>query len=166
MPDQPASITSITSIAAPLQIFIQANPAFSPTRPVIVGHGDVITYTLVITNSSGVTQTQLVLTDAVPLGSTAITNTANPSPSRIPPNGIGSWVWSISELTPGTTFTISHAVRVNTLVTVTAIVNVAQLRSDQTALMNSNVTVHLFGEPPDPPPDVWWYFMPVVGRGD
>jgi len=161
-----AAVNDAPAVAAdPLQIFIQANPAFSPTRPVIVGHGDIITYTLVVTNSTDVTLTQLVLTDVVPLGSTAITHTANPSPAKAPTNGVGPWVWMISELTPGATFTVSHAVRVNALITVTAIVNVAVIRSDQTPQVSSNTTVHLFGGPPDPPPEQWRCFMPIVRAG-
>ena len=150
--------------SALLQIYLQANPAFSPTRPAIVGHGDIITYTLVVTNSSSMTQTQLVLTDVVPLGSTAITPTVSSSPLKVPPNGVGPWVWLIDELSPGDTFTVSHAVRVDALITVTAIVNVAQIRSDQTTPVTSNVTVHLFSGPPEPPPESWRYYMPIAGQ--
>lgn len=159
----PLAMPFATPFATPLQIVMQAKPGFSPTRPAIVGHGDIITYTLIITNSSGVTQTQLVLTDVVPLGATAISSTASPSATQAPSNGVGPLVWKVSALGAGGSFTVSHAVQVNSLITVTAIVNVAQLRSDQTPPMNSNTTVHVFGGPPNPPAEYWPAYLPVIG---
>lgn len=130
-----------------LQLALQAEPVFDPVRPSLVGHGDFITYTLTITNIGTEIQTQVVLSDAVPVGTHSVPASMQPDPSVAPSAASGAVVWQVAALNPGDSFTARYTVRVNNTITVTAIVNNAFASSAETPQVQSNTTVHPLG---------WW----------
>ena len=110
------------------------------------GPGDVITYTLMVTNNSpSATETNVRVTDAIPPGTTYLAGTVSP----VPPATFGgvfsqaqnAVVWTVASLGPGATATLSFQVRVNAdLDTGTVIGNRATYQSTQTPSFSSNET--------------------------
>jgi uncharacterized repeat protein (TIGR01451 family) len=108
--------------------------------------GDVITYTLVVTNNSpSVTETNVRVTDAIPPGTTYLAGSA----SSVPPAAFGgvfsqaqnAVVWTAASLGPGATATLSFRVRINADLDVgTVIGNRATYQSTQTPSFSTNET--------------------------
>jgi uncharacterized repeat protein (TIGR01451 family) len=134
-----------TDSSPSLQLALQAEPAFDPVRPSIVGHGDFITYTLTITNIGAEIQTQVVLSDGVPTGTSSVASSMRPDPAKVPSATFGPVVWEVPALNPSEVFTAHYTVRVSNYVTVTAIINKAVASSAETQPVQSNTTVHPFG---------------------
>ena len=147
-----------TDPGSSLELVLQAEPAFNPVRPTIVGHGDFITYTLTITNISTQIQTQVVLTDGVPAGTNTVVSSMRPQPAKVPSAATGPVVWEVAVLNPGEAFTAHYTVRVSNYVTVTAIINKAYASSAEMPLMQSNTTVHPFDFTKNPPVRYLYYF--------
>ena len=141
-----------------LQLVLQAEPSFDPVLPSIVGHGDFITYTLTITNIGSEIQTQVMLTDAVPAGTSSVVSSMRPEPTRVPSATSGPVVWAMPALQPGEVFTAHYTVRVSNYVTVTAIINKAFASSAETQAVQSNTTVHPFDFTKNPPVHYFYYF--------
>lgn len=141
-----------------LQLVLQAEPAFDPVQPSIVGHGDFITYTLTITNIGAEIQTQVMLTDAVPAGTSSVASSMRPDPTKVPSATSGPVVWEMPTLAPGEVFTAHYTVRVSNYVTVTAIINKAFTSSAETQAVQSNTTVHPFDFTKNPPVRYVYYF--------
>jgi uncharacterized repeat protein (TIGR01451 family) len=142
-----------------LDLVLQADPAFDPVRPSLVGHGDFITYTLVAMNIGSEVQTQVVLSNSVPLGTSLVASSLRPEPSRLPSASLGALVWEVVALNPGEMFTASYTVRVSNYVTVTAIINKATADSIETSWVQSNTTVHPFDFTKNPPVQYLYYLF-------
>jgi uncharacterized repeat protein (TIGR01451 family) len=135
-----------------LQCALTSEPAFDPLRPSIVGYGDVITYTIVVANKTTLTQTNIVISDGVPLGTSIVPASMQPSPTETHATATNTTLtWRVDVLAANASYTASYAVRVNSTVTVTAIVNIAYVTSDQSPLWPSNTTVHVFDITKNPP---------------
>jgi uncharacterized repeat protein (TIGR01451 family) len=140
-----ARVGAPASLDSALQLVLQADPEFDPVRPSLVGHGDFITYTLTITNIGTEVQTQVVVSDGIPVGTHSIPASMRPEPSVAPSAALGVVAWEVAALNPGESFTARYTVRVNNTITVTAIVNNAFASSAETPQVQSNTTVHPFG---------------------
>ena len=152
-PSQPAK-SSLSKVV--LGFVLSSNPPFDPVRPAQIGHGDFITYTLAISNVGTLTATQVVITNAVPLGSTSVVSSWVPSPQHISP-----MVWQMATLAPGEMVTMQHVLRVNDNITVTAIVNTAIADSDEITPI-TRTTVHPFGI--TSAPQIAYYFPLLVNQ--
>lgn len=136
---------------------VLCDPPFNPVRPSYVGPGDFITYTLLLSNTSGLTLTGVVVTNAVPAGASSIAGRFQPTPQLTKPI-----VWQVPILEPTQTMTMQHVLRVNEEMTVTAIVNIA-IADWATGAPMTRTTVHPFGI--TSAPDVAFY-LPWVQGGD
>jgi uncharacterized repeat protein (TIGR01451 family) len=150
---------SRTESTPSLDLVLQAEPAFNPVRPTIVGHGDFITYTLTVTNIGTQVQTQVVLSDGVPAGTYSVASSMRPEPAKVPSATSGPVVWEVSALNPGEVFTAHFTVRVSNYVTVTAIINKAYASSAETPQMQSNTLVHPFDFTRNPPERYLYYLF-------
>ena len=158
-----ATTMAATSTNATLRLVLQADPVFDPVLPSIVGHGDFITYTLTLTNNSDIIQTQVVLSDSVPAGTSLVASSMHPVPASAPASPSPAVAWVLPALNPGEVFTAYYTVRVSNYVTVTAIINKASASSAETVPMQSNTTVHPFDVAKNPPVRYIYYF-PLFAR--
>jgi large repetitive protein len=79
--------------------------------PGAVLQGNNITYTLTVTNNGNAPSGQINVTDNVPAGTTFVS--ASPNPTSAPPfNGTGAVIWTLSNLAPGQSATLTLTVRV------------------------------------------------------
>ena len=121
--------------------------AVSYTKPATVN--SVLTYTLTATASGNIDQTNVVVTDAVPDGTTFKSGTtdcsANGCSSPTGPDSQGVLSWSVGTMHPGDTVTMHFGVTVNGADAAgtipTEIDNIADIQSDQTPLTPSNRVV-------------------------
>jgi large repetitive protein len=79
--------------------------------PGAVAQGGNITYSLTVSNNGNTPTGQVNVTDNVPAGTTFVS--ASPAPSSAPPfNGTGAVTWTIPNIPPGQTVTLTLTVRV------------------------------------------------------
>jgi len=97
--------------------------------------GDVITYRLWVSNTSGFAATQVIVRDALPDGTVYVEGSGQPAPTR---EG-NTLVWQVPTLGPYAAMQIEFAVMVSTTSTAQmAVVNTFTVDSDETALQMSN----------------------------
>lgn len=147
--------TDVSPSKVVLSFVLCSDPPFNPNRPAQISQGDFITYRLSISNTGTLTATQVVITNAVPLGSTSVVSSWLPTPLRTSPI-----VWQMETLAPGETITVQHVLRVNDNITVTAIVNTAIASSSEITSPITRTTVHPFGV--TSAPQVAFYFPLMV----
>ncbi len=124
------------------------NKSANPPSGSSVKAGDLITYTIWFTNTTGVTHTTVSLGDTVPEGTTYVPGSIFASP------GITSYVfppnlnWVVGTLEPGAGGFVGFAVTVDSgLVEGTRINNSVTFDSDSLQISSNRVT-HIFGVPP------------------
>ena len=123
---------------SPLLAIVKSSQPVPGTR---VKVGDRIDYTLVVTNTGKATASNVTVSDAIPQGTVYITGSAVPAPT----SGPSPLVWNIGSLAANQSKSVSFAVTVQTTDSnLSAIVNVASVRSDQTPQVPSNQVVHPF----------------------
>ena len=135
---------------AGLKFAMSSDPPFNLVRPPQIGHGDLITYSLMLSNTGTLSVTDIVITNVVPLGSSNVISSWMPSPQRASP-----LVWQFAVIAPGEVLTLQHALRVNNFVTVTAIVNTA-IASGHAITPMARTIVHPFGI--TSAPEIAYYF--------
>ncbi len=91
----------------PVGIFIR-KAAETSQQSSIVGQDRLITYTLVATNTGGVTATNVVITDAVPANTQLVAGSATPAPAALSP-----LTWQFASVAPGQSVTVRFTVRLD-----------------------------------------------------
>ena len=123
---------------SPLLAIVKSSQPIPGTRVKI---GDRIDYTLIVSNTGKATATNVIVADPIPAGTTYITGSAVPAVT----SGPSPLVWNVGALAPNQSKSVTFAVTVqNANNTVSAIVNVASVQSDQTPNVPSNQVVHPF----------------------
>lgn len=104
------------SSSATATVTVQGVADLSISKAVVSGQakpGQVLIYTIVVKNVGPNAATDVVVTDAVPQGTTFAS--ASPTPSSAPPVGAGGTVtWSVGNLTTGASVTLTLKVNVST----------------------------------------------------
>ena len=140
-----ATVTNIGTLdpTSPDLVPIDSNPvetAIGPELGIVklnsptgeVANGDTITYTLVINNESDVTAQGVVVTDAVPVGTSYVTCTTPVGTTC--GEGAGVVSWQLGDIPGGATVTVGFSVTVGTPPPGTfQIANQAQVTRDQLA---------------------------------
>ncbi|NJM40159.1 MAG: DUF11 domain-containing protein [Anaerolineae bacterium] len=93
-----------------------------------------------MTNTGDVTATNVIVDDPVPTDTTYVAGSAAPALA----SGPSPLVWNLGALGPAQSTTVRFTVRVNAVVSETAIVNVGYVRSNEIPRFPSNVIVHPF----------------------
>jgi uncharacterized repeat protein (TIGR01451 family) len=114
----------------------------TPAAPAPVTPGQILTYTLRITNTGNFTTTGVMVRDYIPVGATYVEGSARP-PVVSGPNPL---VWSLGTLGISQSMTVSFAVRVRNELTVTAIVNRAQAWSAELGIVESNLVASVLAQ--------------------
>jgi len=123
---------------SPLLAIVKSSQPVPGTR---VKTGDRIDYTLIISNTGDGTATNVIVTDPIPTGTTYVVGSAVPALQ----SGPDPLVWNIGSLAPSQSKSVTFAVIVqNADNSVTAVINVAGVSSDQTPKVPSNQVVHPF----------------------
>ena len=150
-------------IALQLSIMLTSQPAPSqPNDPSSVRPGDAVTYTIAITNIGNQTVTNIVVMNAVPVGATYITDTAQPNPdASSQPDAL---IWTAPALSATHSLTMRFAVRVNEGMgnALTKLRNEAVVQSDQTPPNTSNRISHDVVPPTAPGPAISIFVLPDV----
>jgi uncharacterized repeat protein (TIGR01451 family) len=120
------------------QTILRATKASNPPTGSSIRLGEVITYSIAITNSGSVTATNVSIIDRLPVGLSYRSGSGSPAPI-----GFDPLTWNLGTLAPGASRTVTFiASRTGTPAGVTALINTAQYGSAQTALTNTNSTAH------------------------
>jgi uncharacterized repeat protein (TIGR01451 family) len=102
----------------------------------VVGQDRLITYTLIATNTGGVTATNVVITDPLPAGTQLVAGSATPAPASLSP-----LTWQIGDLAPGQSVTIRFSVKLDVGFS-GAVRNVAYASSNELPQVPSNETLN------------------------
>ena len=112
----------------------------TPPHGSTVQPDDLIIYTVTVTNESVISLTNVMITDTIPANTSFISSdatqgtTVGPDPLEV----------NFGTLNPGQTATLTFTVQVNSaVISGTIISNIAEFKSDQTALINTNVVTHI-----------------------
>ncbi|HFD38694.1 MAG TPA: DUF11 domain-containing protein, partial [Anaerolineae bacterium] len=148
----PLALLALLILALPIIVRGQgSSPDISKSaQPDPVGAGDVITYTIVVTNNTGGALSNLTVTDTVPAHTTYITGSMNSKtgvltatqPPSITPSNL--MTWTIGSLADGKSITMTFQVAADSpLVNGTPIANTAWL-SDATNSQRYSDTATIF----------------------
>jgi uncharacterized repeat protein (TIGR01451 family) len=135
------SVTHVVT-ALPAVAIKQANPASGR----LVNRGDLITYTISVTNQDITQLTGVVITDYLPISVTFVSS----STSQGSVSGPNPLVVNVGTLSAGARATFTFTVRVtDTAPNGLVITNTAQIDSDQTTISNTNLVTHVVDLMPD-----------------
>jgi uncharacterized repeat protein (TIGR01451 family)/fimbrial isopeptide formation D2 family protein len=127
--------TVTTTVGLPL---LTVSKSSVPPSGFIIRPGDLITYTLVLTNSGVIAATNVVISDPLPLDTTYVLGSAT-----VPPIGEPDpLIWAIPTLAPGQTFSVSFTAQTAYISRTQAITNVAGVASDGILPLPSNIVVN------------------------
>ena len=123
------------------------NPDFSTSLKTVspagnIAAGGVLRYTIAFTNTGDITATNVIITDVVPIHTTFL----SAQDGGVHANGVVTW--TVGTVPPDNSGAAHFRVQVN-VATGTLITNVACLSSDQTALLETNVTTNTVALMPD-----------------
>jgi uncharacterized repeat protein (TIGR01451 family) len=156
---------------APSSLLIELDadpPAGSP-----IGVGDLITYTLVLSHTGDLVQTNVVVTAAVPADAAYIVDSARPQATYIPPNpsifavGGGALTWTVAMLNVGGSYQARFTVRMMASSADMVTLQVTA-HSDQAGAPASQSVSHRFTptalEDEDEPTARYFFFLPFLFR--
>ena len=134
----PMATPTVTPTTTPMDWQIEASKSSVPGQGSIVASGDLITYTIWVTNVGNIPANNVLISDSVPSGTTYVGGSAVPGLVQ----GPNPLVWTLPTVLPGAQYSVSFTVWVTGVTGQGVIRNVAYVGNNP--VTETNEIIHVF----------------------
>ena len=134
----PMATPTVTPTTTPMDWQIEASKSSVPGQGSIVASGDLITYTIWVTNVGNIPANNVLISDSVPSGTTYVGGSAVPGLV----SGPNPLVWTLPTVLPGAQYSVSFTVWVTGVTGQGVIRNVAYVGNNP--VTETNEIIHVF----------------------